>query len=44
MDRVLTWLKRPYSDDMDVIHWVLFILLVIIVTTAWRHVLTFIEE
>jgi hypothetical protein len=34
MDRVLAWLKKPYSDDMDALHWFLFLGLVAIMATA----------
>lgn len=38
------WLKKPYSDDMDVIHWVLFIGLFVIVGAAWAHLIRLIGD
>jgi hypothetical protein len=44
MDRVLSWLKKPYSDDMDVIHWVLFIGLITIIGMAWASMIRLIGD
>lgn len=33
------WVKRPYSDEMDVIGWVLFIGLLILILAGWRLVI-----
>jgi hypothetical protein len=38
------WLKRPWSSDMDLTGWVLFIVLVVTVALAWRGVLTYIVD
>lgn len=37
------WAKRPFSEDQDLLHWVLFLGLVIIVSMGWRSVLKTIE-
>lgn len=39
MNRISAWLAKPYDPDMDVIHWALFILLVMIVAAGWAHTL-----
>jgi len=44
MDVVTAWLKKPYSPDMDVWHWVLFIVLVLIIASGWAHTVSIIKK
>lgn len=42
------WLKRPFSQDMDTLHWFLFVGLVIVLAWMWhylilRHIIAGIE-
>jgi hypothetical protein len=38
------WLAKPFSEDQDAFHWVLFLGFVIIVAIFWRFVLNMIIE
>ncbi len=40
MDRVKTFLDRPYSDEMNAADWVLFLGFVAIVALGWNVVLS----
>jgi hypothetical protein len=33
------WIKRPFSQDMDAAHWLLFIGFTLVVMVLWRYVL-----
>lgn len=33
------WVKQPYSEDMDVFHWFLFLGLLIVLSAGWAVVL-----
>ena len=33
------WLKKPFSSDMDALHWALFYGLLIVIEVAWGFVL-----
>jgi hypothetical protein len=34
-----TWIKRPFSQDMDAAHWIMFIGLFLMIMIMWRYVL-----
>lgn len=42
--RVADWIAKPYSDDMDVTRWVLFVGLIIIIAAGWRGVIKMVED
>lgn len=42
MSSVGAWMKQPYSPDMDVWGWVLFVIFVLIIAAAWMHTVSFI--
>lgn len=39
IERIHGWLRKPYSDDMDALHWVLFLGLVLIITFLWSRIM-----
>lgn len=44
MGAVQQWLKQPYSSDMDVWKWILFIIFVLVVIAGWAHTVHFIAR
>jgi hypothetical protein len=40
---VTNWLQKPYSPDMDVWHWILFVILIMVIASGWRHTLKILE-
>lgn len=40
---VTNWARRPFNQDMDVLHWVLFTVLILVIAAGWRHVTKLIE-
>ena len=36
---VMGWLKQPFTSTMDVTHWFLFVLLVVIAFIFWTRIL-----
>jgi hypothetical protein len=41
IDRVKHWLNKPYSDDMNVYDWFVFLGFVAIVTLIWSKFIKF---
>lgn len=39
MDSFKTWLRQPFSEDMDAFHWFLFFGLIIAISIAWGFAL-----
>lgn len=39
MDQFKTWLKQPFSADMDAFHWFLFFGLIIAISIGWGFAL-----
>lgn len=37
--RFMSWIKKPYDDDMTAIDWFLFIGLIIVIIVAWSSIL-----
>lgn len=37
MGTVTAWLRQPFSEDMDVFHWALFILFVLVIVCFWGY-------
>jgi hypothetical protein len=48
MDRFIGWWRKPYSADMDVPHWFLFVLLLAVIGASWsivlRHVIKGVQQ
>jgi hypothetical protein len=44
MGSVKSWFQSPYSPDMDVWRWILFIVFVLIVAAGWAHTVHFIAR
>jgi hypothetical protein len=44
MQQVNAWLKQPYSPNMDVWGWLLFVGLVIVLSLAWLHTVNFLSK
>lgn len=38
------WYQRPFSSDMDVMHWFLFLGLLIVLMAGWRIILVHVTE
>lgn len=43
-ERFLTWLKRPYADDMSAGGWFLFLGLLIVLSVLWGIILRHIKD
>ena len=39
IERLKQWWARPYSEDMDALHWFYFIGLLILIGAAWGMIL-----
>lgn len=38
-----SWIKKPFSEDMGVAQWFLFVGLILVVLTMWKIILRHIE-
>lgn len=44
IDDFKNWLSRPFSSDMDALHWFYFFGLILVVGFAWGMILKHIER
>jgi hypothetical protein len=44
VDDFKAWLSRPFSPDMDALHWFLFLGLLIVLMGLWRVILVHVTE
>lgn len=44
MEEFRAWLKRPYNEDMDALHWFLFFGLLIAISILWGMALRVVSE
>ena len=42
--RMTAWIKKPFSSDMDAMHWFLFFGLIIVISFLWSRVLFYINK
>lgn len=42
--RISAWLKRPFTDDMDVFHWFLFLGMSLVLTFLWTRIIFYINK
>lgn len=43
-DDLKAWAARPYSDDMDAVHWFLFLGLLMAISVLWGLILASIKR
>lgn len=42
--RMVAWVKRPFSGDMDALHWFLFFGLILVIVFLWSRILFYINK
>ena len=42
MEQINAWVKQPFSEQMDLLHWGLFILFIVAMVILWNDALKFI--
>ena len=41
---IMSWVKQPFSEQQDLLHWALFTILIVTIVVAWTRVLATISE
>lgn len=44
LTRLFAWVRRPFSTDMDAMHWFLFFGLVLCISFLWSRILHFVNK
>lgn len=44
ISRFSAWLRRPFSGDMDAVHWFLFLGLILIAVFLWSRIMHYINK
>ncbi len=44
MTRFTAWVKKPFSGDMDALHWFLFLGLVLVAVFLWSRIMFYVKK
>jgi hypothetical protein len=42
--RFTAWVKKPFSGDMDALHWFLFLGLVLVAVFLWSRIMFYVKK
>lgn len=44
IERFAAWMRRPFSGDMDAVHWFLFLGLILIAVFLWSRIMHYVNK